>query len=497
MESNKIGVVSFTETREGLQGAEIFEAELKQSHLDLVNRLNGAGFEPINPHERLKVEGDKTYGIRTSAEVRECVRRLKGADVSGVVINLPKWTDPHLPIHLATQLDVPTALYTDTDPRSSGTTLLTATAAGLDKVAIGTRYAQNAARLCDKKGLEDMLHWARGVSALKKMRESAILLWGGSYCLKMDVLQDDPIRLKSFMIGDILQEDQLFITKYAERILANQQERIESFYKWLQDNGTNITFKGQEGARPFNEKVFRTQIAFYLAARDRLKELKGENIIGVSIKCQPELSELYGVTACTLPAFLPFSEDGEGKQDIMPTVCEGDIGGLLTASLLHTLSPETPPLFGDLKTVNDKYFVISNCGASSVYYAANSLIPAEALSNTIIQPQCQGESGGAISYQGKALGSVTVARLVRKGNDYMMHLGIGKTLNVDEDIMKTFLWAKQWPHVAVDLGISKDKFMQLAGGNHYCLVPGDHSKAMTYFCKEANLPIVRVDREAK
>ncbi|MHA1212406.1 MAG: fucose isomerase, partial [Candidatus Heimdallarchaeota archaeon] len=79
------------------------------------------------------------------------------------------------------------------------------------------------------------------------------------------------------------------------------------------------------------------QIALYLASRDLIaKRLENnERIIGVSVKCQPEISIDYGVTACLLPAFLPFSQDSEGDKPIIPTVCEGDIKGLLTSALLY------------------------------------------------------------------------------------------------------------------------------------------------------------------
>ena len=48
----------------------------------------------------------------------------------------------------------------------------------------------------------------------------------------------------------------------------------------------------------------RRQIALYLAARQRLAELGEHDIVGVSVKCQNELSEDWGCTGCFLPAFL-------------------------------------------------------------------------------------------------------------------------------------------------------------------------------------------------
>lgn len=483
----KIGVVSFTDPR-ALDLEDVAEEYLKESHKGLVNELLLNYFDVVNPHKKLKRKNDPTYGVRSTKEVDQVVKKLKSQNVDAVVLGCWKWTDPYLTVRLVKELNVPTLVYTNTDSRWSGATLLAAVGASLWEVS-PNKSAENHTRLTDD--LEGVVKWARGVTALKEMNRSSLLLWGGSYCLRMDVLQDDIPKMKSFLIGDILQEDQYMLVRRAEEILKSRNKRIQQTYDWLINNGAKV----EKDGKMITDNSLTKQLALYLAARDRLKELKDENIIGISIKCQPELSIEYGVTACSLPALLPYGWDAQGRQQIMPTVCEGDIKGLWTSAMLHKLNPQIPPLFGDLKFVSDDYFIIANCGASSIYYANNSLDPKKTLPHVSMKPQCQGSSGAAFGYQGKFIDEVTVARLFRKNGEYKMHLGVGSSLDVDESIMSQMLWGDQWPHVAISIpGLTKDRFMEIVGSNHYCMTPGNFEREIEYFCKEAGIEIERLEK---
>jgi len=487
----KIGIISFTDPRMNLQGENEFENDLKKNHLSLVEKLSKDN-EVVNPHENLKADNDNTYGVRSTKELFTCIDKLRDEKVNGVVLGLWKWSDPYLCVRLVKELNVPAVLYTETDSSSSGTTFLAAVAASVDELNLEAKCT----RMWDDEN--KILDWASTLTSdyakqtrsdlLEDLHRSSIMLFGGSYCLRMDVLQDDIPKLKSLLIGDILQEDQYILIQKAEKILQQSKE-VNEFKKFLEDNQANIKY----GGKLIYEGTLRQQIALYLAAKERLGELEGENISGVSIKCQPEISEYYGVTACMLPAFLPFGADHIGEKKIMPTVCEGDIKGLLTSVILHKLNPSIPPLFGDLKTINDDYLIIANCGASSAYYAANSNNPKEAIKNLNIEGQCQGKAGAAIGYQGKAIDEITVARLIRINGEYALHLGVGKTLDVDDKIMDTIKWGKQWPHVAISLNTDKDRFMEIVGSNHYCMTSGNYSKELEALAKEVSIPVVRID----
>jgi len=343
-----------------------------------------------------------------------------------------------------------------------------------------------------------MLKWIKAVSAYNRIRESAMLLWGGTYAVKMEQLQDDVPRLKSFLIRDVLFEDQYVLINRAEKILKNQKERIDAFRNWLSDNGLKIKYD----KNMLTPEAFNKQIALLISARDRLEDLKAENINGVSIKCQPEIYKEYGVNACTLPAFLPLAFNENGEQKIYPTVCEGDIKGLLTAMILFFLNSKVPPAFGDLISVEDDYIEFANCGAGSLYWAANSDDVRETLKNTEAVSNIHGVSGAAFSYFGKELDEVTIARLTRIRGKHYMQLGRGRALDARKILSSKYgkkisgHLGQTWGKTVIDLGVRAQNFVKVIGANHLTMTKGDFTEEIEIFCRQVDIPVVRLDSDS-
>jgi L-fucose isomerase-like protein len=163
---------------------------------------------------------------------------------------------------------------------------------------------------------------------------------------------------------------------------------------------------------------------------------------------------------------------------------------------MNLIRPDIPAAFGDIRhmEVDGRHLLmIGNCGGASIYYAANSGRAAEVLPRVTIQGQCQGASGGAVGYRGMAA-QATIARLVRINGEYSMQLGVGETVDVTQDMIDALQWGYMWPQVAIDLHRSIDDLIQVVGSNHYSLIPGDCAPEITYACREAGIPVVRIDR---
>jgi L-fucose isomerase len=315
--------------------------------------------------------------------------------------------------------------------------------------------------------------------------------------VRMEQLQDDIPRLKSFMIRDILMEDQYILISRAEKIIAGQKERIAGFYKWLSGNGLAI----HRDKSMVTEEALARQAALLLAARDRLEELAAENIRGVSIKCQPEIYSEWGVNACTLPAFLPFGENETGPQAILPTVCEGDIKGLLTSMLLHAINPEVPPAFGDLVSVGDDHIEFANCGAGSVFWAGNSSRAGDVLPRVEAVANIHGRSGAAFNYFGVEAPAITVGRMTRINGRYFMQMGAGRALDARKFLEKTLgnrekgHLAGTWGKVIVDLGVKGESFVKVIGANHLSATLGDVTAEMQAACRQWGIGVVRLDSD--
>ena len=485
----RVGVATFTDPRE-TAGTREREKYNNSCHRRLKRFLRESGFQPIDAMNELRPNWSAAkgnFGLGRTDEVFRAADFLNANRIDCLVIGAWHWTDSFLPVRLQIHTDVPVALVCMDDPTWGGTVFVTAVSASMKETAANSHALTNRRFKEDWDGLAK---WVRGVGALQQMRRASALLWGGTYSLRMEHLQDDIPALKSFLIGDILQEGQMFLAHKAEQILSSQPKRIDKMLDWLRSHKTTITYDDKMATT----EAVRRQIALYLGARDRLDELKEEEPVqGVSIKCQHELSELWGTTACSLPALLPFTSDAERKRrDLLPTVCEGDIKGLLTGMLLNKIQPDVPPLFGDVRYIGPDFWIISNCGASSIYFAANSLDPEEALPKVTIQAQCQGASGAAFGYFGKPC-VLTLARLTRAAGEYSMQLGLGRVVQFDRATLQTLGFGSMWPLHKITMTSDMKLFFDVVGANHFSATVGDVSESVEAACFEAGIRLVRVD----
>ncbi|MHB8278515.1 MAG: fucose isomerase [Candidatus Humimicrobiaceae bacterium] len=477
MERMKIALMTFSDPRytEDPTGREKF---IKDCHTELNNLLVASNFEVIDPHTEVKRKNSYNFGFDGMDEVKEAAFYITTKKADVLILECYHWSEPQFPNLAVKYTSLPTIVYAKKDPAWAGSIYFGAVCATLSEVPVN-KYAKFHGRVFNNKDL--LLRYVRAFSAYSILKKSAIILFGGSYSLNMPLLRDDLEYLKSFLIEEIYEEEQYLIIQGAKEILNNHSERIEGFYGWLKENKAKIQFDN----RMLTEDILKMQIALYLSTKDRINNYP-ENVIGISLKCQPVLSEDLGVTGCVIPTFLPFGHDFEGDRKIISTTCEGDVKGLITCCILNLLTGgRIPPLFGDLKSIENDYIIISNCGGASVYYAANSNDSKKVLENLTISSQCQGKSGGACGYRGKRFrgGNATIARLIRKDRKYVMNLFKGEALDVTDEMLKKIGFGKMWPHVAIKTGKNEQEFAENVASNHYCLIPGDYIFEVRKMCE--------------
>jgi L-fucose isomerase-like protein len=471
-----LAIATFTDPRKTSLSIER-ERALMEKHQNLINELKKEGFEVLDVNKELKkyeaFEKGQNFGIDEKDEVFEASKFINSNEVSGIILGLWHWTESNLVTLLAKETNKPLLLYADDDISWAGTTCVTSVGASLWESAVNF-YALHHVRL--KGDLEKLKAWGRAVEAIAKLSKKSLLVWGAPYTLGMEHLMDDLPRLKRF-IGDLLLLDQYLIVRKADSMLSDEKKRVkvEEFVDWL-----NKKAKVKYDNVMLTQEALRRQIAIYLAAKEIYEEYKSE-VVGVSIKCQPELSEVYGVTACLIPALFPFNLDVKGEKEVIPATCEGDIKGTISSILLYYLSGK-PPLFGDIKYVDDELILIANCGASSLYYARLSENPEENLRYTTIQGQCQGKSGGALTYRTPKT-TLTITRLIRIDGEYYLLYFLGEGVEIGEEIEQKLKWGKQWPHTAIKNPLDKNTFLQIMGANHLSAVPGDYREELRFIAK--------------
>jgi L-fucose isomerase-like protein len=320
------------------------------------------------------------------------------------------------------------------------------------------------------------------------MKKSRLMSWGGQYGADIPYTRSDQAELENRFVKEIITEQEMCLTEKAEDILKSQPDRVEGFIRWLNTNKTDISYDG----KMLTEDVLKFQIAQYFAAKDRLTELREENITGVSIKCHFEVStRCVGCTECLIPGFMPFGFDSEGEKNIVPVACEGDLNGLVSSVLLHALKPDIPPLFGDMITYKKDYILLRNCGAASVYWARRSNRPDITLPGVRLLPNMHGKSGSAVHFETPPGDEITFSRLFRAGGRYYMYLGLGK---VYEKAVENRMGIT-WPHTRIYFDSDHYLVYKSSPCNHGCITEGDLTGEIETFCRYTGVKVVRCDND--
>jgi L-fucose isomerase len=481
--SIKAGIVSFSHAPVYASSDER-ERFVRREHDALRATLEGAGFEVVHPLDDLRAHGSPDrFGISTPGDLEYCLDALRGAKVDCLVASVAQWPRISLISSLVADLDVPSALYASTDPQSVGEVTAGAAAASILEQA-PTRNCLLIERFRDTER-DRMLQWLRGAGALQKMRKGRLLMWGGAFGADVPCTRDDEAALENRLVREILIEQEMVLVEAARTIVRENPKRVEHFLDWLRKKKVSITPDG----KMLTEEVLRFSAGHYLAAKDRIASMEGENILGTSVKCHFETStDCVGCTLCLVPGFLPFGEDNEGPREAVPVACEGDLKALLTMVMLHQINPAVPPLFGDTIWFRKDSMLLSNCGSSSVWWAGRSADPGVSLPRVSLMPQLHGKSGSSVSYVTPP-GSVTYARLFRIRGRYFMYLGAGQ---VPADVQKIDR-APGWPQTQVSFGTDPALLYATSPSNHGCLTAGDVTREVEAFCRGAGIPVVRCD----
>ncbi len=481
----KIGLISLTEPPRALSFADELNKYIYVKHNEFKDFLIKSDIEVIDAASLVNrpENPEDILGFYSSLDIQKAVDVFNANRIEAVIIDCWHWTDPMFVVEIARSVNKPVLLYGEENSAWAAPCLITAGGASLWDNS-PNRFSQVHERIYGDK--EAVLKWIRGVTILEKLRRSRIILWGGSYALRMEFLQDDYPYLKSFLLGDILIEDQYVLIKYAEEV---SEYRINEFIDWLKENNARINFDNQK----FTPEVLKKQVALYLGAKDRINEL-GSDVIGVSVKCFNEMSDIYGVVPCFLPAFLPYDYDSEGKRNQIPTVCEGDTKALISSILLSYFAKGVPALFGDVTSISNDYYLISNCGGSSIYYACKSCKVHDILSNLTFEANSEGVSGAAVGYDG-FVDDFTIIRLVRSKGKYFMHYGLGTSTKITDRIKSEIYFGKTNPHTAIKMNVDKNLFINALGANHVIAIPGNYLVETEYFCRQVGIELYRIDSD--
>ena len=208
------------------------------------------------------------------------------------------------------------------------------------------------------------------------------------------------------------------------------------------------------------ERVLR----MYLA----IKGLAQENRYDVlTVKCQYELSRLYGLAPC-----LPLSL----LADEMVSSCEGDVPLAVSQLILHYLTGD-PTSYGDLHHVTETEVLFAACGFAPLSYAAGAPVINK---HTALYE-------GLLNSSPYKKGFITLARLGAKGGGFKMHIAAGEAVTPPRFHE---VGCPAYAGTLVRLDGDPDAFVRSVFSQHYAIAYGDVRAELRALCALLGVTVV-------
>ena len=201
-----------------------------------------------------------------------------------------------------------------------------------------------------------------------------------------------------------------------------------------------------------------------------LGKLADDHKLGaMNVKCQYELSQQYGMTACIPISWL--ADRG------IVSACEGDVVITATMCLLSYLTDQTV-YYGDILDLQGDQMLLSSCG-----FAPMSLAH-EGDSIRICELGHPGFDGIICSFTLRR-GPVTFARLVEGRGDYRLNYGTGTGVD-------TQLRQGRFPGLEIRLDGDPQKLMATMASQHFAICYGDVTESIEDLCRTLGIEAVRI-----
>jgi len=312
-----------------------------------------------------------------------------------------------------------------------------------------------------KNKLSEYAIVARAIALLDQARILSVgYLYGG-----MSVGDIDITRMRSIFGPELIEIDSYTLIEQMQEVDKNgpiylqNKERIESLIKV-----------------PIGDKVNRITEMYTV-----LKQFVIENQTqALTVKCNFELSQQYGLTAC-----IPLSVLGN---EVVAS-CEADIPLLLTQLIMHYLSGGEVTTYGDIHEISIDRILVAACG-----YAPSELCIGSKIICDMPAPNPKGLGATFKDYITNKNylkpGQVTVARVLKNENGgFSIHYTLGNAVGDIGRISE--LDTPQYPFTEIELRGNVDQFAQNMGSHHYALIYADISQRLEIFCKYKDITLIK------
>ena len=177
----RVGLITLTDVPRALLVEKEREEAITKKHIDYKKFLVGNDIDVFDAADAVERKPG-WVSFYNSEDISKAVDYFLQNHVEAVIIGCWHWTEPMFIVEIARSLNKPILLYSDEDPSWAATCLITAGGASLWETS-PNRPAQVHERFYGDR--QSSLKWIKGVCALEKMKSSKLVLWGGSYALRM------------------------------------------------------------------------------------------------------------------------------------------------------------------------------------------------------------------------------------------------------------------------------------------------------------------------
>lgn len=466
MRKRKVGIITLSD------GREFVHNELLRMNKKFQDRLKKA----LEDTGEVEVISASDIVWKPSL-AKKAGKELMRAEVEVTIFNYAIWCWPHLTVIASLYAPGPYLAYGQINPEYPGMVAFLAAAGALEQVGIIPQRVWGEPE--DPLVISKVMKFIRAASAINRLKGERYGMFGGRPMGMYTTVANSDQWMREFGI-DVEQIDQYELVMRAEKVPSERKEKAR---QWLEKMVKEVRYDGKQ----LTPEILEKQIAIYYAARELIDEYE---LDFVGFKGQPEMTAHYA-TMDIAEAFLNDPYDWDGPKEPIITATETDMDGALTMEIFKHIS-QKPVLFADVRHYFKKENLLDLCnsGQHGTYFAGASMEPEENLKNVILYPEnFYFPAGGAAVRHIAAPGRVTLARLARVKDKYIMSIVPGEIVDLPEKKAEELARKVQeeWPHAYVRIDTSMDDFLSYYPCNHIHGVYGEYVDELIHFCKLKNI----------
>lgn len=396
----------------------------------------------------------KNKAIIDPIRARELALELAGKDLDGVILFLGTWIEAPVAMAILREVEqLPLALWGFPMFEKNGRLESTGSLVALFVLQgtlrrMGIPFKSIMGAVDDKRAISEALVFSR-VAYVKKALKRTRLGLVGYASMGMYPGTFDHVLLRKIIGPEVEHIDNYLLIDRANKV---NEVKIEDFISRLNKKAT------LEGV---SQEILEKAARLYQALSELIQDYQ---LNAVNLKCQYELSQIYGCVPCVPLSFL--SDEG--------TICscEGDVLTGVTMTILHHLSGQTI-YYGDVLDFRDQSILLSSCGFAPLSLAN----PEDEIKvKDIGYP---GFNGPVCSFTLKR-GKLTLARLNEEVGNYTLLFTTGEGI-------ETKLRQGRFPALKIKLDTDIQRFLHNLESQHLAMCYGDWTQELLDLCHFLNI----------